>query len=238
MSSHHDIEILDISPVVSPRIEVWPGDVAYRHDESLTIDQGDHLTLGSMHSTLHVGAHADAPRHYVRGGQSIAERDLALYYGPCQVIAVAVPRGTRIRPSDVRTVISRPRVLFRTETFPDPDAWNRDFASLSPELVDFLAAQGVRLVGIDTPSIDPFDDKVLESHHAVARHDMAILEGLLLAHVAPGPYVLVALPLRLTGADASPVRAALVPEPASPSPVESTSPAAREPAPRPPRQDV
>jgi arylformamidase len=101
-------------------------------------------------------------------------------------------------------------VLLRTGTFPDPDQWNEDFAALSPELVHALAAQGVRLVGIDTPSVDPMTSKALEAHNAVADHDMAVLEGVVLDAVPPGLYTLVALPLRIEGADASPVRAVLV----------------------------
>ena len=100
--------------------------------------------------------------------------------------------------------------MLKTDSFPDPTNFNEDFNSLSPQLVDFLRAQDVVMIGIDTPSIDPFTDKSLESHQAVAKHDMAVLEGLALAHVDPGIYTLIALPLRLLGADASPVRAALL----------------------------
>ena len=111
--------------------------------------------------------------------------------------------------------LEAPRVLLRTGTFPEPEGWNSDFASLSPELVDALAAAGVVLVGIDTPSVDPFDDAELESHRALRRHGIANLEGLVLGHVPPGRYTLIALPLPLEGADASPVRAALAPLPPS-----------------------
>jgi len=123
---------------------------------------------------------------------------------------VRLPRGQRIAAADLRVRIRAPRVLFRTDSFPDPSDFTHDFNALSPALVDTLDAAGVRLVGIDTPSVDLFDDKVLESHQAAARHDMGILEGLVLHHVDPGLYTLIALPLRLDGADASPVRAALV----------------------------
>jgi arylformamidase len=113
-------------------------------------------------------------------------------------------------PRDVKDEVRAPRVLFSTGTFPDPNAFSTDFASLSPELVDDLHGKGVVLVGIDTPSVDPFDDKELLAHRALFRRDMANLEGLVLSHVAPGLYTLVALPLRIEGADASPVRAALI----------------------------
>ncbi len=121
-----------------------------------------------------------------------------------------MPRGGRIRPGDVGVEIRTPRILFHTDSFPDPDHFNTDFVSLSEELVEWLHARGVQLVGIDTPSIDLCEDKVLESHQAVARHDMAILEGVVLGDVPDGAYTLVALPLKIEGADASPVRAVLL----------------------------
>jgi arylformamidase len=202
--------IIDISPLVTERIGVFPGDLPYRRTTSLEIAKGDNIDLSSVHTTLHLGAHADAPSHFVRGGAGIDARPLDLYFGPCQVVQVSVARGARIRPEDIDIAIEAPRVLFRTDTFLEPNRFDEDFASLSPVLVDRLAAAGVRLVGIDTPSVDPCRDPVLESHQALGRHDMANLEGLVLEHVEPGFYTLVALPLRLEGADASPVRAVLV----------------------------
>jgi arylformamidase len=100
-------------------------------------------------------------------------------------------------------------VLVKTGTFPDPTKWNSDFAALSVELVEALAARGAITIGIDTPSVDVQDSKDLPAHKAMLRHDMAILEGLVLAGVPAGVYELIALPLRLVGFDASPVRAVL-----------------------------
>ncbi len=204
--------IIDISPVLSERIAVWPGDTPYRRTVNAAISDGANIDLSDVRTTVHVGAHTDAPNHYAASGVGIDARPLDLYYGPAQVVSVAVSRGSRIGVSDVQVPIEASRVLFRTGTFPDPDDFNEDFASLSAELVSWLAAQGVRLVGIDTPSIDLFDDAILESHQAVARADLAILEGIVLDGVADGLYTLIALPLKLEGADASPVRAALVAE--------------------------
>jgi arylformamidase len=106
--------------------------------------------------------------------------------------------------------IQAPRVLFKTGSFPDPEHFNTDFCSLSPELVDHLAQAGVVLVGLDTPSVDPVDSKALQAHNAIYRADMAILEGVVLDAIAPGVYTLIALPLKIEGGDASPVRAVLV----------------------------
>ncbi len=176
----------------------------------MAFEGGDHLALSSVSTTVHVGAHADAPSHYVAGGASIDERDPELYVGACQVVHVTLSRGERILPEHLAdTRIDAPRVLFRTGSFTDPNAWCDDFNALSPELVHHLADRGVRLVGIDTPSVDPATAKELVSHHAIAARDLAVLEGLVLEAVPEGAYTLVALPLKLRGADASPVRAVL-----------------------------
>jgi arylformamidase len=205
--------IIDISPPLTPSIAVWPGDVAFSRQVALSIAGGANIDLSSITTTVHVGAHTDAPSHYAPGGAGIAARDLGLYYGECEVIRVGVARGERIVPRHLDAVPGprAPRVLFHTGTFPDPDRFDEDFAALSPELIDALAGQGVVLVGIDTPSVDLCHDKELLSHAALARHDLAVLEGVVLDHVPPGRYTLIALPLRIVGADASPVRAVLVP---------------------------
>jgi arylformamidase len=103
------------------------------------------------------------------------------------------------------------RVLLATGSFPDPEVFSEDFAAASPELIDHLHERGVRLVGIDTPSIDPFSSKDLPAHKRCLAHDMGLLEGLVLKDVPAGIYELIALPLPLVGFDASPVRAVLRP---------------------------
>src|SRR5262245_1424211 len=174
------------------------------------MEAGAHLTLSTLRTTVHVGAHADAPSHYARGAASIDKRPLDLYLGPCQVLRLDARRGEVLQPADLQgTSIAAPRVLLATGTFPDPTVFNEDFAALSPLLIDFLHERGARLVGVDTPSLDPCDSKTLAAHQACLRHDMGILEGLVLAHVPEGTYELIALPLPLAGADGSPVRAIL-----------------------------
>jgi arylformamidase len=204
--------LLDITPRISPRLGVWPGDTPFSREVLLDVESGDNITLSTIRTTVHLGAHTDAPNHYATGSADIADRPLDRYYGPCEVMKVAVARGQRILPADLPRSPTTERLLLRTDTFPDPEQFNTDFASLSSVLVDHLHAAGVRLVGIDTPSIDLFEDKVLESHTAVAGHDMAILEGIVLTEVPDGHYTLIALPLPIEGADASPVRAVLVVE--------------------------
>lgn len=206
--------IYDISPALSERLGVWPGDTPLSREVLCEIARGDAITLSSLRATVHLGAHVDAPSHYGAGAATIDERPIDLYLGPCQVVRVEAPRGACIRPEMTAPRIAlppnaAPRVLFATGTFPNPDAFNEDFASLTPELIDWLHERGVRLVGIDTPSVDPFTSKDLPAHRACLRHDMAILEGLVLDGVPEGVYELIALPLKLVGFDASPVRAVL-----------------------------
>jgi len=202
--------LIDISPLLDASIAVWPGDTPFARNVSSDMSSGANLTLSDVRTTLHVGAHADAPSHYIAAGADIAARRLELYIGQCVVVHVNVERRERIRPADLAgKAITAPRVLFRTNTFPDPRNWNDDFAALSPELIDVLHDRGVVLVGIDTPSVDPFDSKALEAHNALAAYDMANLEGLVLGHVAEGEYELIAAPLKIRGADASQVRAVL-----------------------------
>ncbi len=201
--------LIDISPRISERLKVWPGDTPPAREVLLDMKCGDNITLSTLRSTVHLGAHADAPSHYGADAPTIDERSLDYYLGDCQVMCVSVPRHTRITPDMLPAAVTSPRLLLATGTFPDPEAFNEDFAALSPELVHALHRQGVKLIGIDTPSVDLFDSKDLPSHHAFLTCDMAILEGLVLADVPEGTYELIALPLRLIGFDASPVRAVL-----------------------------
>jgi arylformamidase len=202
-------EIYDITPPLDAMLAVWPGDTPLRRDILLDLARGDPITLSALHATVHLGAHADAPSHYDRRAPAIERRSLEYYLGPCQVMRLSVPPGNLIRTPDLPRRVVVERVLFATGTFPEPKRFNDDFAALDPKLVDDLYEQGVCLIGVDTPSVDPFNSKALPAHRAFLKHDMAILEGLMLAHVPEGVYELIALPLRLVGFDASPVRAIL-----------------------------
>lgn len=204
--------VIDISPAITPKLGVWPGDTPLSREMLCDIEKGANITLSTLRATVHLGAHADGPNHYARGAPGIGQRRLDYYLGSCRVVDARVKRGQRVGVNDIAggvEAIREERVLIRTGAFPDPDHWNEDFAALEPALVDALAARGVITVGIDTPSVDLQNSKDLPAHAAFARHDMAILEGLVLAGVEPGVYELIALPLKLMGFDASPVRAIL-----------------------------
>ncbi len=207
------LKYIDISPPISPETALFPGDPPFSRNINMDFRRGDNLLLSQVTTSLHIAAHADAPNHYHPEGRSIDQMKLHYYLGMAQVIQVEKRAGERIVPADFEhTPLRAERVLFKTNSFPDPNRWNSDFNSLSPECVRFLGENRAILVGIDTPSVDPEDDGELLAHREVYRHNMAILEGLALNHVAPGCYQLIALPLPIRGADASPVRAILVSE--------------------------
>jgi arylformamidase len=205
-------KVYDITPAITWRMSVWPGDTAFSREMVCAIEKGATVTLSALRSTVHLGAHADGPVHYGAGAEGVGERDLRYFLGPCQVVTAKVERGKRVRVEDVAggvEAVRRERVLIRTGTFPSFESWNGDFAGLSAELVEALAARGVITVGVDTPSVDLQDSKDLPAHKAVLKHDMSILEGLDLKEVPDGQYELIALPLKLIGFDGSPVRAVL-----------------------------
>jgi arylformamidase len=211
----HERALIDISPRLTPRIAVWPGDTPLTREVLCEVEQGATVTLSTMRATVHLGSHADGANHYGAGAPAIDALPLERYIGPCHVVrahARRSPGGTRVGIADLGVPVAsifHPRVLIYTGTFPDFEHWNSDFAALDPALVDALAAQGVALVGIDTPSVDVQESKDLAAHKRFLAHGMSILEGLRLAHVAPGEYELIAPPLALVGFDASPVRAVL-----------------------------
>jgi arylformamidase len=199
----------DISPTISAAIPVWPGDTPFDASPTWDIKDGCPVRVSRMTMTTHLGAHTDAPCHYDRHGQSIDAVDLAPYLGPCRVI---VCTGVKIvTPEDVAAHLDGvpPRVLLRTYARAPQAAWDPDFPAVAADTIALLASKGVILVGTDAASLDPQDSKTLDAHHAVRRHGMAILEGIVLDDVPPGDYELIALPLKLAGMDASPVRAVL-----------------------------
>jgi arylformamidase len=199
----------DISPTISAGIPVWPGDTRFEASATWEIGNGCPVHVSRMTMTTHLGAHTDAPSHYDPAGASIDAVALDPYIGPCRVIhCIGVPC---VQPEHVAGLLDEvpPRVLLRTYDKAPQAAWDAAFPAIAPETIALLASRGVVLIGTDAASLDPQDSKTLDAHHAVRQHKMAILEGVVLDAIAPGDYELIALPLKLAGMDASPVRAVL-----------------------------
>jgi len=202
--------IRDISPQVHDGAPVFPGDTPYRQRWAATIAPGCPVNVSEITLSPHVGAHADAPLHYDPEGATIGDVDLSPYLGPCRVIH-AIARGPLIEWAHIEHALADlpPRVLVRTYERAPVDRWDGDLAAYAPATIERLAALGVVLIGIDTASIDPADSKTLDSHQVIRRLDIRVLENLVLDDVPEGDYELIALPLKLVTADASPVRAVL-----------------------------
>jgi arylformamidase len=202
-------KLWDISPPVHDRAPVFPGDTPYRQRWAATISPDCPVNVSEITLSPHVGAHADAPLHYDPAGATIGDVDLLPYLGRCRVIH-AIACGPLIEWRHLAHAIDGlpPRVLVRTYERAPVD-WDNALAAYAPDTIERLAAMGVKLIGIDTASIDPAASKTLESHQAIRRLDLRVLENLVLDDVPEGDYELIALPLKLVSADASPVRAIL-----------------------------
>ena len=202
--------IIDISPTIHQGLPVWPGDAPVVFERTATIGPDSPANVSKISMSSHTGAHADAPFHFDPGGMAIDEVPLETYLGPCRVIHVIGTHGA-IQPEQIAARLDDcpPRVLLRTCAVAPRDRWDSDFCTVAPATVDLLAAHGVKLIGIDTPSLDAESAAVMHAHLAVCRHRMVILEGLVLNAAEERDYELIALPLKLAGLDASPLRAVL-----------------------------
>jgi arylformamidase len=199
----------DISPPISDQTPAFPGDTVYQQRWMAEIGPGCPVNVSAITMSPHLGSHADAPLHYGRAAAAIGEVDLDPFLGPCRVIH-AIGTAPLIRAEHLEHAARQlpPRVLVRT-CAKAPTEWSSHFTAFAPETIAWLAGQGVRLVGVDSPSVDPANSKTLDSHQQLLAHDMRVLENLVLDDVPAGDYELIALPLKLTQACASPVRAVL-----------------------------
>jgi len=205
------IRVWDISPPVGAAAPVFPGGTPYDQRWVARSGPGCPGNVSAITASPHVGAHADAPLHYAEGAAAIGALDLAPYLGRCRVIH-AIGCGALIEPAHLAHAVDAtlpPRVLVRTYTRAPVDRWDPALPAYAPATVEWLAELGVRLIGIDSASIDPADSKTLDSHQVIRRRGLRVLENLVLDEVPEGDYELIALPLKLTTACASPVRAVL-----------------------------
>ena len=201
--------LIDISPPLDAATPAFPGDTSYQQRWAARIGPGCPVNVSAITLSPHLGAHADAPLHYGKDAAAIGHVDLDPFLGRCRVIH-AIGKGALIAPEHLQHQSQDlpPRVLVRT-CANAPTTWTSGFSAFAPATIAWLADKGVRLVGIDTASVDPADSKTLDSHRQLLAHDMRVLENLVLDDVAEGDYELIALPLKLTSACASPVRAVL-----------------------------
>jgi arylformamidase len=202
--------LIDISRPYSPGIAVFPIDTIYQEEYVARIGDGIPVNVSKFTMSTHCGTHADAPYHYDEQGARIGALDLNVFVGPCRVIHAQSAHPLCL-PEDVAPFLKNAptRILLRLFAGQDSKKWNEDFRALAPETIELLATHGCKLVGVDTASVDPATSKLLPAHMACKRSNIIILENLLLDHVEPGDYELIALPLKFENLEASPVRAVL-----------------------------
>jgi arylformamidase len=201
----------DISPPLDEASPVFPGDARYTQRWAATLGPGCPVNVSTITLSPHTGAHADAPLHYDAQGAAVGALDLTPYLGPCRVIH-AIGVRPLVQWQHLAHAIDAhlpPRVLVRTYARMPVDRFDDALPAFAPDAIERLADRGVLLVGIDSASIDPAASKTLDSHQMIRRRGLRVLENLLLDDVPEGDYELIALPLKLTSADASPVRAVL-----------------------------
>jgi arylformamidase len=213
-------QIIDISQPITPETAHFPGDVPFQRHTTLTLEESQILNLSAFTMSPHIGTHADAPLH-IDGSfqdnhtQRAGELSLGPYIGPAQVVHLKPATQNALVPEDFSAAFWQQapfpeRVLLMTDPAIQAEVFQDAYAHLTPALIDAFYEKGVRLIGLDGPSVDARDAKDLVAHHQLLKHQMAWLENLALSHVKEGHYFLVAPPLKLTQLDASPVRAVLL----------------------------
>lgn len=201
--------LLDISQRLDNRTAGWPGDTPFTYSLAWTKAESGSVNVGKITMSTHIGTHIDAPYHFDSEGKRVIDLDPELYVGAARVIHLHDCRSIGIASLEDVDLEGVTRLLVRTGAWPDRSVFPQQIPPVEPELAAYLAAKGVRLLGLDLPSVDPLDSKELLAHHALTEHGVHILEGIVLDHIDAGEYELIALPLPLTEADGSPVRAVL-----------------------------
>jgi arylformamidase len=208
------MKIFDISRLLFDGVAPWPGDTAFHFGLKWKMAEGATVNVGAMTMGVHNGSHADAPFHFQQGANTIERMPLETYIGEAVVIDLTNKfKGGQRREITVGDFGSAPdsasRVLLKTGVWKDSKIFPEWIPVIANDVPKYLEARKVKLLGLDLPSVDTIEAKVLVNHHALAAANIAIVESLDLSEIAAGTYHFSALPLRISGGDAAPVRAIL-----------------------------
>ncbi|MEP6685494.1 MAG: cyclase family protein [Verrucomicrobiota bacterium] len=211
-------ELFDISRTLCGNLAPWPGDTPFRFELNWKMAEGATVNVGKMEMGVHNGSHADAPFHFAPTGKTIDRLSLETFIGPAAVADLtnifrdeAEPREIAVADLEpyAGNLIEAPRLLLKTDWWRDSTMFPSRIPVIAADVPSWLKARGVVLLGLDLPSVDPIDSKDLSNHHALAKAGIAIVEGLDLSQITAGRYNFAALPLKIAGGDAGPVRAIL-----------------------------
>ncbi len=209
MNSTDGNALIDISQGLSESTVVWPGDTPFTREWVMRIAEGASCNVSTLRMSVHCGTHSDAPYHFDEKGDPTEAFDLDAFIGPCRVVEVRSEDGVHASDLEGIDLARDRRLLFKTRRPCTATTWRDDFSFVGVDAARLLAESKILLFGLDTPSIDPMESKTLEAHHILANAGIRWIENLELSHVTPGHYELIALPLKIAGGDAAPVRAVL-----------------------------
>ncbi|MGG3672836.1 arylformamidase [Bacillus nitratireducens] len=202
---------IDISQPLNNDIATWPGDTPFSYEVSWSKENSGSVNVGKLTMSIHTGTHIDAPFHFDNDGKKVLDIDIDVYVGTARVIDVSGLESIGKKELESFNLEGVERLLLRTSSHGKANEFPDVIPHLRADIAPFLSEKGIRLIGVDVPSVDPLDDKELAAHHQLFKHGIHILENVVLDHVVDGDYELIALPLALTDADGSPVRAVIRP---------------------------
>ncbi|WJE55017.1 arylformamidase [Bacillus cereus] len=202
---------IDISQPLNNDIATWPGDTPFSYEVSWSKEQSGSVNVGKLTLSIHTGTHIDAPFHFDNNGKRVIDLDVNVYVGKARIIDVSGIESIGAKELETFSLNGVERLLLRTSSHGNAEEFPKTIPYLRADIAPFLSEKGIRLIGVDVPSVDPLDDKELAAHHQLFKHGIHILENVVLDHVQDGDYELIALPLALTDADGSPVRAVIRP---------------------------
>ena len=212
------MKVWDISRTLSNDLAEWPGDEPCRFRLTREKTKGASVNLGAISMSVHNGTHADARFHFDTDGESIEKASLETYLGRATVVDLwqafldskekHLITIEDLRPS-AEAIAATSRILVKTGRWTDSTVFPKQIPVIAADVPAWLQKNGVKLLGLDLPSVDEIDSKSLQNHHALAHAGIAIIESLDLSNVASGIYHLAALPLKIAGGDGAPMRAIL-----------------------------
>jgi arylformamidase len=210
------MKIWDISRTLSNDLAPWPGDTPFHFELAARLGQNSVVNVGAIGMSVHNGSHADAPFHFEKEGATIDQAMLETYLG--RAVVVDLCRHFQGGEQELITIdqlragtggVETSRLLLKTDVWPDATVFPESIPVIAPDVAEWLKTAGVKLIGLDLPSVDSINAKVLQNHYALERCGISIVESLDLSGVEAGIYNFAALPLKIAGGDAAPLRAVL-----------------------------
>ena len=212
------MRIWDISRTLSNELAEWPGDEPFHFQLTKTMEEGQSVNLGAIKMSVHNGTHADARFHFDTKGESIEKAPLEIYLGRAVVVDLTEAFSQSkekhlITIEDFQPhseeIAETSRVLVKTGRWSNSAVFPSQIPVIAADVPAWLQKNGVKLLGLDLPSVDEIDSKSLQNHHALAAAAVAIVESLDLSGAGAGIYDFAALPLKIAGGDGAPMRAVL-----------------------------